>query len=493
MYGRHRHRALFVILNWRDLKHPDAGGAEMVCERLARTFAGRGYEVVLLSAAVRGENRKDKLDGYTIIRRGSSFTVYPWALLWLARRRNRIIGVIDSQNGIPFFSPLVLRPRTPVLMLLHHIHQDQFSLYFSRCMAVIGRWLERYGSRLVYRDRTVVAVSPSTRANARRTLGLKGDIVVVPPGSDTAISPRVSSRERSEHESIVCVGRLVAHKRTASIVEAIHPLLDEFPRIKVHLVGNGPERTVIEALIQSMNLQDHVIVHGSVSPAERDRILRTAWMSINASAGEGWGLSVVEANAAGIPVLAYRRPGLRDSIRDGATGWLIDDDQPLSAAIARALRQMGDKEAAAAMTMRSRQWASQFTWDKMADQILALLAAEKGRLAHAPNNRRTMTDLSTVVRIPLDLFPGGVVPKFRDTDLCNLGDEGLVVLLRNTDTDTARCALRRAGVPAGATSDEQSDEKWEVSVARHIDLVSTTIPESMVAEGSLLHNNSLAG
>ena len=104
----------------------------MVCERLARSFAQRGYEVVLLSAAVAGESRSERMDGYKVIRRGSRFTVYPWALLWLALHRNQIVGVIDSQNGIPFFSPLVVRPRTPVLMLLHHIHQEQFALYLLR-------------------------------------------------------------------------------------------------------------------------------------------------------------------------------------------------------------------------------------------------------------------------------------------------------------------------------------------------------------------------
>jgi glycosyltransferase involved in cell wall biosynthesis len=487
--GRARKRTKLVIVNWRDLKHPDAGGAEMVCERLARTFADRGYEVVLLSAAVAGEGHRERIDGYRVIRRGGRFTVYPWALVWLALHRNQIAGVIDSQNGIPFFSPLVVRTKTPVLMLLHHIHQEQFGLYFSRFMAGFGRWLERYGSRLVYRDRTIVAVSPSTRARARRTLGLKGDIVVIPPGSDAAVPTLVSTRGRSEHESIVCVGRLVAHKCTASIIEAIPPLLADFPLIRVHLVGSGPEQTAVEALVESLGLEDHVVVHGSVTSSERDRILNTAWLSINASEGEGWGLSVVEANAAGVPVLAYRRPGLRDSISDGQTGWLIEQDEELAPAIAEAFRQVGSEETAAAIAIRARQWASQFTWDKMADQILALLGAEAGRLAQSPNNRRTATDLATVVRIPVDLIPDGEIPKFRETDLCNINEDDLVVLLRNTDTDTARCALRRAGF----TTKRIVDEQVQVSVAHHIDLVSPVIPASMMPEAPDDQADSLAG
>ncbi|MGA3148098.1 MAG: glycosyltransferase family 4 protein [Acidimicrobiales bacterium] len=490
MFGERRHRALLVILNWRDLKHPDAGGAEMVCERLARSSVVRGYEVVLLSATVHGECRREKTDGYMIIRRGGRFTVYPWALLWLALHRNQIIGVIDSQNGIPFFSPLALRPKTPVLMLLHHIHQEQFALYFSPFMAAVGRWLERYGSRFVYRDRSIVAVSPSTRARARRTLGLKGDIVVIPPGTDAVVSDLASRRRRSEHQSIVCVGRLVAHKCTASIINAIPALLAEFPHVELHLVGDGPERSAIEALVESLGLSDRIILHGPVSSSERDRILRTAWMSVNASEGEGWGLSVVEANAAGVPVLAYRRPGLRDSIRDGETGWLIDESQDLSSAIGYALRQVDNEEVAVALGQRTRQWASQFTWEKMADQVLLLLAAEAGRLAQSPNDRRTTTDLATVVRMPVDLIPDGIVPTFRDTDVCEIGDSDLVVLLRNTDTDTARSALQRAGFSTRGIV----DERLQISVARHIDLVSPTIPASTSPVApDRLPKNTLAG
>ena len=123
------------------------------------------------------------------------------------------------------------------------------------------------------------------------------------------------------------------------------------------------------------------------------------------------------------------------------------------------------------MAIGARQWASQFTWDKMADQVLALLGAEAGRLAQSPNNRRTATDLSTVVRIPVDLIPDGEIPTFRETDLCNINDDDLVVLLRNTDTDTARHALRRAGFTTKRIVDERRTGICRAShrsgVARH--------------------------
>ncbi|NAZ77809.1 glycosyltransferase, partial [Kineococcus sp. T13] len=173
---------MLVITNWRDSRHPETGGAEVVCHQLAERFAAAGHDVVLLCAAVDGAPREETRDGYRIVRGGGRFGVYAHALAWLARHRRRVEAVVDSQNGIPFFSPLVLPRSTPVLMLLHHVHQDQFAKYFPAPVAALGRFLESTVSRVVYGRRGVVTVSPSTRTDARRRLGLRGDIWVTPPG-----------------------------------------------------------------------------------------------------------------------------------------------------------------------------------------------------------------------------------------------------------------------------------------------------------------------
>jgi hypothetical protein len=142
------------------------------------------------------------------------------------------------------------------------------------------------------------------------------------------------------------------------------------------------------------------------------------------------------------------------------------------------------------MGTRARQWSSQFTWDEMATRVLTMLRAEAGRLAQSPNERRTFTDLATVVRLPLDLLPDGEVPTFRSTDRCMVSDGDLVVLLRGADTQTARIALRRAGVPAAAVD----DPRVRITVARPVDLVSPAVsasPRAVAATGR--REDALAG
>jgi glycosyltransferase involved in cell wall biosynthesis len=440
-----------VITNWRDSSHAEAGGAEVVCEQLAQRFAAAGHDVVILTAAVPGQPRKERRDGYTLVRRGGRFTVYPWALLWLALHRNVLEGVVDSQNGIPFFTPLVVRRNTPVVLLLHHVHQQQFSRYFPPLVAGIGRWLESTGSRVVYGERAVSAVSPSTRQEARRQLGLKGTIHVAPPGWDNGRSGLSGPRLRQVRPSIVCVGRLVPHKRTDLIIAAMPRVVAAFPLVELHIIGDGAEGPRLRRLVADLDVEANVTLHGNLDATMRDRILQAAWLTVNASEGEGWGLSVVEANALGVPALAFRRPGLRDSIRDGETGWLIADEDDLGTAICAVLTELGDAHFAAELSERARQWSALFTWKAMADKVMALLEAERGRLAQA-DDRRASTDLATVVHVPAGLLPEGWRPTFRLTDRWIMNARGFAILLPGADHETTSDALRRAGLPESVVS-----------------------------------------
>lgn len=458
-------RRRIVLLNWRDASHPLAGGAELYCESVAREMAVMGHDVLLLTSRSPGAARRDVRDGYAVVRGGGTYGVYAHALAWLLLHRRSIDAVVDSQNGIPFFSPLVLSSSTPAVLLVHHVHQDQFSSYFGPAMARFGRWLEGPMSRVVYGRRAVAAVSPSTRTQIRRQLDLRGAISVIPCGMDQAVD--TGRGERSAVPRIVVVGRLVPHKQYELLVSAMPAVRRLVPGAELHLVGDGPSREGLEGLAAAPGMA--TVVHGRLDDSSRDALLRSAWITASASSGEGWGLSVLEANAVGVPAVAYRVSGLQDSVRHGRTGWLVEPGSDLAPALTAALQEVAGAESSARYDAACRAWASHFSWPRTARLLDRALALEARRLQLGRSDRRLANDVTSVVDLPSHLLPAGWQSLQRSGD--TWADSGVTVrgLLRGADESDVSTALARLSI-------DPLDPEVSVTLARPGDLLGE--PES---------------
>ena len=193
-----------LFLNWRDTRNPEGGGSERYVESVATRLAGEGHEVTVFCAAHRAAPGDETIDGVRYVRRGSKLGVYPQALWHLATRRlGRIDVVVDVQNGVPFFSRLVTRK--PVVVLVHHVHREQWRVVYGPVRARIGWWLESRVAPVLYRRCQYVAVSGATRDELA---GLGVDqhrIAVVHNGSEPALRPTAS---RSEQPLLCVLGGL---------------------------------------------------------------------------------------------------------------------------------------------------------------------------------------------------------------------------------------------------------------------------------------------
>ncbi|WP_194927873.1 glycosyltransferase family 4 protein [Catenulispora pinisilvae] len=398
-----------AILNWRDPWQQTAGGAESFAYEVARGFAERGDTVDFLTSREPGQPRRETRDGIRWLRRGGRWSVYPAVLAQLIRAR--LCGpaydfVIDCQNGIPFFSPLALsRRRTGLALVVHHVHDEQFGTHFSRPVAALGRWLEGPAARRVYRRHQAVAVSESTIAAMRTRLRWTGPIVLVPngvtregfpalsltpvltPALTLALRPALRSASPLAPCSaaplvpprLVAVGRLVRHKRLERIVHLADDLAETWPGIEVHIVGRGPDEHRIRAAAALLRHPAHVHIHGHLPAEAKNALVATSALHLSASQGEGWGLSVLEAAALGVPTVAYDVDGLRDAIRDGVTGWLVAPGGTLADTVSSALKEL-DADPALASEMRSSciAWAAEFDWDRTRN-AMAQLAVRNSR------------------------------------------------------------------------------------------------------------------
>ncbi|MFI0484983.1 glycosyltransferase family 4 protein [Actinomadura sp. 9N215] len=358
-----------AVVNWRDPWHPAAGGAERYAWELARRIASDGARVHYVTCRAAGQKRRERIEDVDFVRLGGRFTVYPLVLLWMLAGRLRLNGsfdaVIDCQNGIPFFTPWVQSRRTRVFCVIHHVHDAQFGLYFPRWLAWIGRALEGPVSRWTYRRHAFVVVSPSTLRAVRERLGWTGPIHLIPNGSFVA-EPTGLVTEPAGDPDLVCVARLVPYKRLDLLLDLAQRLAENHPGLRLHIVGDGPEAPALRAGIAARGLGGVVVAHGYVDEEVKAALVARADLHLSTSQGEGWGLSVIEAAALGVPTVAGDVDGLRDAVRDETTGWLVRQGDDRVDVVERALKELDDPARRDEVAGACRAWAGEFDWTRSA-------------------------------------------------------------------------------------------------------------------------------
>jgi glycosyltransferase involved in cell wall biosynthesis len=355
-----------VILNWRDTGHPEGGGSERYVETVATGLAAGGHKVTLFCADYPGAPRHEMRAGVRIVRAGGKLTVYAQALRALRTGRlGRPDVVVDVQNGVPFWSRLVTR--VPVVVLVHHVHREQWRVIYGPVMAALGWWLEsRLGPR-VYRRSRYVAVSEVTRTELA-TLGVDRDRSTVIRNGTLTPPPTTSGREVTPR---ICVlGRLVPHKRVEHVFETAARLLARWPKLRVAVVGDGWWARELRDRARQQGLDEVVEFLGYVDEQRKHEELARAWLLAAPSLKEGWGLVVVEAATHQVPTVGYRDAGgLSESVVDGDTGLLVDDLDGFVDAVARLIedadtrRRMGSAAAARASSFH---WEAAVTaWEQV--------------------------------------------------------------------------------------------------------------------------------
>lgn len=451
-----------LVLNWRDVRHSQAGGAEAYAHEISRRWAAAGAEVTWLTARDAGQAARDDIDGVHVRRAGGTLSVYLRTAMDLVRRGGGFDAIVDCQNGIPFFSPLFTRGDVPVVQVVHHVHQDQFATRFSTTGAAVGRLLEGRVARHVYRGRRTVAVSASTRQELRRRLKVKDVIEVVPNGC----AGRAGAGEREHHRAptptIVVTSRLVPHKRIDLLLHAISAALPDVPDLAVEVIGGGPELTDLRRMSVELGLGRVVRFHGRLPDDERDALMSTAWLTTSTSEGEGWGCVVLEAAAEGVPCLAMHAPGIRDSVVDGATGWLVDGVDDLAAALPRVLDELADPVRGREVAQDCRAWAECFSWDRSAELMAGVVVSEiqafrrpgsedthlppadRSALHRAVTRRQARSDMTVLARFRHP-DPAAAAAALRLTDECAVRGHEVTALLRGCDEVDALAVLARIG------------------------------------------------
>jgi glycosyltransferase involved in cell wall biosynthesis len=357
-----------VILNWRDRKNPEGGGSELYAEEVAARLARRGHAVTLFCAAHDAAPADETtVDGVRIVRRGNKKSVYLRAAWHHLRGRFGDHGVVvDVQNGMPFLARLYAR--RPVVVLVHHVHREQWRVVLGPALAAFGWWVESWLSPRVHRRNRYVTVSEVSRRELTE-LGVEASrIVVVHNGTPPVSGPPVP---RTAHPSLLVLGRLVPHKRVELALHALATLSADRPDLTLTVAGRGWWLDPLRAEAERLGVADRVEFAGFVDDAAKHRLLASSWLHLVPSLKEGWGLSVIEAAAHGTPSVAFAEAGgVAESIVDGSTGALAADLDDFTARVGALLSDEGER---ARMGELARRHAAYFSWDETAERFAAVL------------------------------------------------------------------------------------------------------------------------
>lgn len=358
-----------LIFNWRDTKHVWAGGAEVYIHELAKRWVKMGHRVTVFCGNDGQHDRFETVDGVNIVRRGGFYFVYVWAVFYyIFRLRGKYDVIIDAENGIPFFTPLFAW-RTKKFLLIHHVHQDVFRVNFKPPVSWVGAFLEKRVMPFVYQNTEVITVSPSSKMDILDNRLTKSEPHIIYNGVDLSLcQPGI----KSDNPTVLYLGRIRTHKSLDIFVMVAKKVLKKIPNVEFIIAGSGQEETQIKKLVNKLGLEKKVKMLGKVTEEEKIKLYQKAWVFVNTSLMEGWGITTIEANACGTPVVASNVPGLRDAVHNPHSGVLVPYGD-IDGFAKQVMTLIKDDKLRRQMSLEATTWARNFDWDKSAELLSVIL------------------------------------------------------------------------------------------------------------------------
>ncbi len=355
-----------LLVNWQDIEHPQAGGAEIHLFEIFSRLAARGHRVRLVCAGWPGAPATASVRGISVARTGSrtTFAVFGRRAVRQALRRERPDIVVEDINKLPLYSEFLTDG--PIGVIVPHLFGSAAFVEASWPVATLV-WLCERPIPWAYRRAGFHAISESTRDDLIDRGIAAERIEVIHPGVDASTFTPDPGIQRASPPSFLYVGRLKRYKGVETAVRALALARETRPDVRLDIAGDGDDRVRLEALTARLGLRDAVEFHGFVSEAEKIRLFRSALANVFPSPKEGWGITVMEAAACGTPSLASDSPGLRDSVRDGITGFLVTHGD-VHALARRMVDLASDPALVTRMGQAAQAVAETMSWEQTAER-----------------------------------------------------------------------------------------------------------------------------
>lgn len=311
-----------LILNWRDIKNPAGGGAEILTQEIAKRWVKQGHTVIQFSSMFRNAKTQETIDGVRFIRKGQWWNVHFFAFIYyLFVIKDRTDIVIDEVHWFPFFSALYAPKKT--IAFVCEVANNMFYNIFPYPVALGWRVIEKIYLNL-YKNVPTMAISKSTRDDLIKEGHSSSNIIVLPMGLTTPSKIRHFPKEKKP--TFIYVARLNKQKGIFDTIKAFALIKKDVSSAKLWIVGSSNEAILqkVKKEIAASDLTSSVIFFGFVTQEKKFELLSRAHLLISASVQEGWGLTVPEAGLTKTPSVVYNTQGFRDIIENRKDGMLVD-------------------------------------------------------------------------------------------------------------------------------------------------------------------------
>lgn len=362
-----------LILNWRDIKNPSSGGAELLTQELASGFVKKGHEVAQISAMFKGAKTEEVIDGVKIIRSGDpdarrllNSVHYLAYKIYKKDFKGKVDLVIDEVHGIPFFTTFYVKEKK--VALICEIAGDLWNIAVGFPFNIFGKIIEKVYP-VFYKNIPVVTISESSKKEIEKNGFKSSRVKVIPMGSNSKIVSSLPTKEKDK--TLIFVSRLSKTKGVVDAIKAVELIKKEFPEIKLWIIGRGESVFVqeLKKLVMDLDLSENVKFFDYVSEEKKEDLLTRAHVLIAPSVKEGWGLTVHEAGARGTPAVVYDVPGLRDIVINDVNGIVCQENSPQSLSI-NIQKILKDEDLYLKLQKGAISERKKHTWENTTDKFL---------------------------------------------------------------------------------------------------------------------------
>lgn len=355
-------------ITWKDMEHPEAGGAEVVCYELCKRLVADGHKVTMLTTDYPGAKAQSSVADVSVIRIGSSRYAHPFQALWYYIRhlRNKFDVVIEEVNGgAPYFTSWFGR-KSPRYMLYHQLARINWMYEIPAPFSYLGYYvLVPLATRIAsWAGAPLITVSESSKQELARFGFNPTTTKIISEGTQISPLAQIGTVAKYAQPTVLSHGSMRAMKRTIDQIKAFELAKKRIPNLQMKISGSASSaygKKVLDYIAHSPYKSD-IEYLGRTTDQQKMELMQKCHAILVTSIEEGWGLIVTEANSQGTPAIVYDVAGLRDSVKHGQTG-LVTADNPTG--LADGIMQIfANQDVYENMRHNGWQWSKNITFDQ---------------------------------------------------------------------------------------------------------------------------------